>query len=1463
MEQQKQCDQPTATSSLVMVDSASPDAIAASSSSSNATTSMSVRSSAAATTSSLPTSHHQNAASENDSTSTQQQRQQQQQHLDLQSLDFIGTSHAVKGLFSLPYAPDKAISVGIHNLHGTLMIDADPTYCDENSRPNGGGFLSPSSSPYIIQQQKSEVGGFAFPEISRDGSNENSSTSNNDDSMTSIVAVPLQGSASSLQEEQQHHPTHSDALTILEGMIQDGRVNRTLSDPRKLVSKETVISNHPSSATLPHSENFATDDRETLSCCQSHTKESQQQIMPTGTIPKEPREYLQWAFHDMKLLIGSEALVYRTNSNNNAPSSASDTTTDNQNSTASLTVRVENVADLRRQLEQHQTMVNSRKFVPDHQLEKWEQTGRRSYAQALCTAMRHLVVAEGKEEDDDKTQEEMVMDGDNIGNSPSFAAPDLERVQLQTCIVPSSKTLSNGNMAAEDPIIPASATSPSSPVCTVLDAYLDNIMANVPQLALCLQEKGFVQSVKLINTEQIPSSFMKKATFDTSTPFEVIGNNSQQRQPGTCDEDIFSPKIMDMNASTLLRFLKENCTLDNATYLLRREAGQSNIQLYDVSAISKQRQRKWIWWLAMMSYRFSQRLRHMSLHLESSGEGLDCGAEAMKRTFRARQRSLLQNTLNLLEEITDMDGPSHETFIAECEEQLAETFLRSDDEVVMDDNESYEVKPAQQSPPLSGTHQRFSNITTDALNKAEDHLSQGIKALWRVWEKLADTQVKHAKRKHKIRKRRRNEHMSREDATVVSVNQDDSSSSDDDEGDIKNVDPRELQTEAVSLQLLSLHDKSIDVLLRLAEHHLKSYFSSSAMQAVRSAARRIATATSLLHPLAAEINRNRNQQLLLRWTYGLQLQFTRLWEYCGHFARSFAADELWRERGHASGDDVVSVLRDVEAAFESYNLSIALSDIKPLYYFSLAHLYSPYSDTLSKKTHGSVSLQDLGAIVDVASSDLRDKDFDHDIPIIAARDFLDGQQQLKRDKRRVLVASCVCYDRAVLLFRKMIEVKRQREQETAEAGGNLPSSSSTENHSKDVSLLNMLRQRLGDACNESGKFLLSELRSLLANYSASSPAKDGDNAPSNIAELAAEPFLSSAEFWFKEGLAAFEDCNDLRNVALLRCNLCQCCKLRANSNFSGITVQKSNNRQGPSSSDRNASHSERCLQRAAEHLQAAHEALGQRDVDAMTWDMVSEELAATLLVLGVRRRQSLLGRSNTPCLVDALRMSPGEERSIVEPMNKALKIYEQSGNAHQAAASHYQLALFYSKVWTCQRDETKTREKLSAAFQHFHSAHSYFSKLQGNEPTFVLLCLDLSNLYAAVSGEECLNRALMCCLDTKDSFSQETIDRLWTTNQITANTRVEWLEKMKTLASSVEERLFKLLRSLVKQEEITPNSKQKPGMYKDMYRVGLTAKMSGAGKSEESDIINSLLTVHKILEEVKTKMAPNEKVLAE
>ena len=69
---------------------------------------------------------------------------------------------------------------------------------------------------------------------------------------------------------------------------------------------------------------------------------------------------------------------------------------------------------------------------------------------------------------------------------------------------------------------------------------------------------------------------------------------------------------------------------------------------------------------------------------------------------------------------------------------------------------------------------------------------------------------------------------------VESISED-SSSSDDDEDESKDEEIEALHVKAETLVTLlaSLHHKIIDISLRLAEHHLRNYWSSSAMQALR------------------------------------------------------------------------------------------------------------------------------------------------------------------------------------------------------------------------------------------------------------------------------------------------------------------------------------------------------------------------------------------------------------------------------------------------------------------------------------------------------------------------------------------------------------------------------------------------------------------------------------------------------
>ena len=1255
------------------------------------------------------------------------------------ALDFIGTSPAVKDLFSLPYVNDRPIHVAVHNLDGTLLL------------MDAGDELEESQEP----QRQAETTAKAVDGDYVGNSLPDSETASDQDVSSSISSNALVALSSN------QNGANSEALTMIHSVIENATKNTDGAFPSALM----------------HFNSEKDDTR--------YTK-----IPPSP----EPREYLNWNFQDLRLLVGSSALIYR------APPTSDSGSQEDTAPPPALTVRVEELQNMKQLLHKHHEMIQSGQFLPNVQSALHDKS---SYAEAVRKSLLPADTPEEKETEADQS----------AGDESDFSAPILDQVKLQTCVVaapasplggylPSSHAVYNGHQDATQPNQTEMSQS-STPISTVLDIYLDNIMANVPQLALCLEEKGFIQSVKLLKTEEIPSGLLQQSTLDATNPFEIVASNPQAEQ-------IFSPQVLETNASTLLRFLKTNCTRDNSTYLLRREAGQTNIQLYDVSAISEKRQRKWISWLSMISYRFAHRLRHVSQTVITD--------PALQRSCRARQRSLLQNTLDLLEVLSDMDGHSQESLVAAVREHLADTFLgpESGNEDAPSSTEQSPVAPSQQQPSPAtaiSMQQPYGNLPVDALNKAQDNLKRGIKMLLPVLNNLLNESKdpRLTLDKRLVPRVRKSSSMPEGEARLNAGNN---------EIQHDNIsDTLRMQIEPVVSQLFGLHYKFVNVSLRLAEIHLQNYYSSSAMQALRSSARAVADSVYLFQLLSS----GKNDKVTESWIFKAQLQYTWLWENLGHFSRSFAADELWRERGHVSGDDVISLIQDADSVF----IQEVDEDTKTT---DLGDRFLDPVIPIAERSKGALSLHSLdGLVYGPTIPNGTDITSPEDETSNLAVEILNKQKLLLRERRRALVAACLAYSRAIQSFKHLLA--KPEDEETASP---LLSESS---------LFLLLHQRLGDACNEAGKIMLNELRQLMSSE-PEAMKKEGSTSA-----VAAKVFLSSAEFWFRTGLEAFTECGDLRNLALLRCNLCQSWKLKANAVFTDARPTASGT----------PTHAESCLQEAANQLHAAHEALSVRDTDPMTWDMVSDEMAATYLVLGVRRRQSLIGSGNMPMILQALRLSPGQENSIVEPMERSLTIYEQLHNYHQAAAAHYQLALFYSKIWTCQLNEAKTREKLSAAFHHYNAAHAFFSQtIRGNEVTFCLLCIDLSSLYASVSGEECTTKALLRCLDTVEAMSGEAIESA-ISNPAGSS---EWFTKMDTLGSSIEERVFKHLRTLVKLEN------EGKSLFKDLYRVGLQAKMAARAPSEayanvDDDIkqkADRLTKLHAVLISIRdayTEATPN------
>ncbi|CAN0928276.1 Erythroid differentiation-related factor 1 [Linum grandiflorum] len=98
---------------------------------------------------------------------------------------------------------------------------------------------------------------------------------------------------------------------------------------------------------------------------------------------------------------------------------------------------------------------------------------------------------------------------------------------------------------------------------TWLEAWLDNVMASVPELAICYHENGVVQGYELLKTDEI---FLLKGISEDGTP-------------------AFHPHVVQQNGLSVLRFLQKNCKQDPGAYWLYKSAGEDMIQLFDLSII--------------------------------------------------------------------------------------------------------------------------------------------------------------------------------------------------------------------------------------------------------------------------------------------------------------------------------------------------------------------------------------------------------------------------------------------------------------------------------------------------------------------------------------------------------------------------------------------------------------------------------------------------------------------------------------------------------------------------------------------------------------------------------------------------------------------------------------------------------------------------------------------------------------
>ena len=182
-------------------------------------------------------------------------------------------------------------------------------------------------------------------------------------------------------------------------------------------------------------------------------------------------------------------------------------------------------------------------------------------------------------------------------------------------------------------------------------------------------------------------------------------------------------------------------------------------------------------------------------------------------------------------------------------------------------------------------------------------------------------------------------------------------------------------------------------------------------------------------------------------------------------------------------------------------------------------------------------------------------------------------------------------------------------------------------------------------------------------------------------------------------------------------------------------------------------------------------------------DVITSELAMVHLMTGVGRRHALLPSlppSPSSLLPLPSPLTTTQETSILLPLTHALALYSRLPGKQaeaQAAATHYQLGSFYTRIWTGQREKKAARAKLGNTLTHYNQAFAFFYQQQkegrgregGREGgrTLWLIVMDLAGLLEAVGAMEggreggsggggvCLRQALECLLKARCVFTDD------------------------------------------------------------------------------------------------------------
>ena len=114
-----------------------------------------------------------------------------------------------------------------------------------------------------------------------------------------------------------------------------------------------------------------------------------------------------------------------------------------------------------------------------------------------------------------------------------------------------------------------------------LDFWLENVLANVPETAICYHKEGHVQGYQLVRTEDIPALCGSGQGGGDEASSDTGADPTPQQSYSAIDL-----RDAESNAASLLEFLKRSCVDENATYCLTREDGDNTLRLFKISGAS-------------------------------------------------------------------------------------------------------------------------------------------------------------------------------------------------------------------------------------------------------------------------------------------------------------------------------------------------------------------------------------------------------------------------------------------------------------------------------------------------------------------------------------------------------------------------------------------------------------------------------------------------------------------------------------------------------------------------------------------------------------------------------------------------------------------------------------------------------------------------------------------------------------